>query len=69
MSLQKICLILACIAGGLWALGLAAGLVAAFPFGLPVLAGLGVLAFVFVRVVRDRLNNAEDDYYEKNIDK
>lgn len=33
------------------------------------LYGLGVLVTVvlLIKVLRDRLNNAEDDYYDKNV--
>ncbi len=43
------------------------GLFAIFPYGLIGLAVLAVVLYFVVRVVRDRLTNAEDDYYEKNI--
>ena len=69
MKLDQIMLILVCIAAGLWALGMIAGMIAAFPFGLPALAIAGVVGYVAYRVIRDRLNNAEDDYYENNVDK
>lgn len=69
MSLAKICLILVCVCGGVWATMMVVGLMAVFPFGLPLLLGLSVLAFVLVRVIRERLGNAEDDYYERNIRK
>jgi hypothetical protein len=62
-------LILVCLAVGLWALGLIAGMIAAFPYGLPVLAVVAVVGYVVYRVIRERLENAEDDYYEKNVDK
>lgn len=45
------------------------GLVDAFPEGLigfVVLVGFGLL---FAKVVKDRLNNKEDDYYDKHVDK
>ena len=45
------------------------GMVAAFPFGIigfVVLIGLGLL---FAKVVQDRLESKEDDYYSKNVDK
>jgi hypothetical protein len=44
-----------------------AGMIAAFPFGLVglvLLLGVGVL---FVKVLKERLRNKEDDYYSKNI--
>ncbi|MEM1046678.1 MAG: hypothetical protein AAGL24_11015 [Pseudomonadota bacterium] len=43
------------------------GLFAIFPYGLIGLAVLAVVLYFVVRVVRDRLTNTEDDYYEKNI--
>ena len=69
MKLDRIMLILVCLAVGLWALGLIAGMIAAFPYGLPVLAVVAVVGYVVYRVIRERLENAEDDYYEKNVDK
>jgi len=45
------------------------GMIAAFPYGLfgfIVLIGLGLL---FAKVVQDRMENKEDDYYSKNVDK
>jgi len=45
------------------------GMVKAFPYGIVgfvVLIGLGLL---FAKVVQDRLENKEDDYYSKNVDK
>lgn len=46
-----------------------AGMIAAFPFGLigfVVLLGVGVL---FVKVLKERLQNKDDDYYSKNVDR
>ena len=45
------------------------GLVDALPEGLigfAVIIGLGIL---FIKVIKDRINNKEDDYYNKNVDK
>jgi heme/copper-type cytochrome/quinol oxidase subunit 2 len=46
---------------------LVASAVAALPFGLPVLIVLLVIGYFVYRVVRDRIENKEDDYYDKNI--
>lgn len=43
------------------------GMIAIFPYGIPGLIVLSVMLYIFVRVVRERLGNKEDDYYEKNI--
>jgi len=45
------------------------GLIQAFPegiIGFIVIAGVGLL---FIKVVRDRMKNKEDDYYDKNVEK
>ncbi len=67
MSLDRIALICALIVIGFWLLGLFAGVFATLPYGLPVLVLLAVVGYVVYRVIRERLANAEDDYYEKNI--
>ncbi len=69
MKLDTILLILALLLGAVYAAFVVAGMIAALPWGLIGLVVIGVAAFVFYRVVTDRLRNAEDDYYEKNIHK
>jgi hypothetical protein len=44
-------------------------MIALFPWGLVGLAVIGIVGFVFIQVLRQRLNSAEDDYYERTIDK
>lgn len=51
-----------------WILGIIAGMVAAFPYGLIGLIVLAGIGFLFAKVIKDRINNKEDDYYSKNID-
>ena len=46
-----------------------AGMIAAFPFGLfglLLIAGIGIL---LVKVVKERMQNKEDDYYSSKVDK
>ncbi len=46
-----------------------AGAVAALPYGLVgllVFVGVGAL---FIKVIRERLKNREDDYYSNNVDR
>lgn len=69
MSLDRIALILIVIGGVVYAGVILVGMIAFFPFGLIGLVVFGVLAFIFIQVVRQRLANAEDDYYERNVDK
>lgn len=69
MSLDRIALILIVAGGVVYAGIILVGMIAFLPFGLIGLVVFGVLAFIFIQVVRQRLANAEDDYYERNVDK
>lgn len=67
MKLDTIALAIAVVFGGVW-LVIALFVSAQFPFyiGLvPILAGV----FLLARVVQQRLRNAEDDHYERTVDK
>ena len=46
-----------------------AGLLAAWPWGIIGLIVLATFGALLLKVLRDRLNNPEDDYYSRNIDK
>jgi len=57
------------IVAALYFIGMLFGMVAMFPFGLIgliVIFGVGVL---LVKVLKERINNKEDDYYSKKVDK
>ncbi len=52
----------------IWFVMMAVGMIAAFPWGLlglVPLVGIGILLWV---VVKERLDNQDDDYYSKNVD-
>ncbi|MCF6242795.1 MAG: hypothetical protein L3J74_15815 [Bacteroidales bacterium] len=67
--MERLGYILLSIIAVAWILGIIAGMVAAFPFGLIGLIVLAGIGFLFAKVVKDRINNKEDDYYSKNVDK
>ncbi len=52
----------------LWLLGMVAGMIAAFPWGLTGLVALLAIGLLFAKVLQDRLASKEDDYYSKNVD-
>jgi len=52
-----------------WFLAMIAGMVAAFPFGIIGLVAISGIGFLLAKVIKDRLQNKEDDYYTKNVDK
>ncbi len=53
----------------LWLIGMIAGMVAAFPFGILGLVVIFAVGLLFIKVLKQRLENKEDDYYEENVQK
>ena len=57
------------VVAALYVLAMIFGMFAAFPlglFGLLVLLGIGIL---FIKVLKERLRNKEDDYYADKVDR
>ena len=46
-----------------------AGSLAAFPYGIPGLLLLLAIGVLFVKVLKERIGNTEDDYYSRHVDK
>ena len=71
MRIDTLAAVLVAVLAAGWLAMLLGGLIFAAPFGilgiLAVLAVLAVLGWIFFRVIVERLRNAEDDYYEKNV--
>ncbi|OQY01603.1 MAG: hypothetical protein B6I20_07640 [Bacteroidetes bacterium 4572_117] len=61
-------ILLSVVAAG-WLIAMLAGMIVAFPFGLIGLIVIIGIGFLFAKVVKDRMENKEDDYYSKNVDK
>lgn len=53
----------------LWLIGIIAGMVAAFPFGIVGLVVIFAVGLLFVKVLKQRIESKEDDYYSKTVDK
>jgi hypothetical protein len=51
-----------------WIIALFIGLIAAFPYGLIGLIAIIGLGFLFAKVIKDRLENKEDDHYSDNVE-
>ncbi len=52
-----------------WVVLIIAGLIDSMPEGVIGLAAIFGIGVLFVKVLRDRLRNKEDDYYSKNVKK
>ena len=61
--------ILLAIVAVVWFVVVLIGIVAAFPYGLIGFVALGGIGLLFAKVVKDRLESEEDDYYSKNVEK
>ena len=53
----------------LWLVAMIAGLIAAFPYGLLGLLALIAVGLLLIKVLRERIASAEDDYYSKHVDR
>lgn len=65
--MEKIGYILLGIATICWIIAVIIGVIAAFPIGLVGLIAIIGIGFLFARVIKDRLENKEDDHYSENI--
>ena len=67
--MENIGYILLAIVGVCWLVAMIAGMVAIFPVGIIGLMAIAGIGFLFAKVIKDRLSNKEDDYYEKHVEK
>ena len=56
------------VSTGILVLALVTTAIALFPFGIILLAGLGIGAFILLSVAQQSRDNPEDRYYSENID-
>ncbi|MBU0529703.1 PepSY domain-containing protein [bacterium] len=67
--MENIGYILLGIAAICWIVAIIIGVVAAFPIGIIGLIAILGIGFLFAKVIKDRLENKEDDHYSETIDK
>ncbi|RLD72079.1 MAG: hypothetical protein DRJ10_18930 [Bacteroidetes bacterium] len=67
--MERIGYVLLSIVASAWLIAVLAGMIVAFPFGIIGIIVILGLGFLFAKVVKDRMENKEDDYYSKNVDK
>lgn len=68
MKLDTLALIGFAFIGILWASAIFAAFVMSFPMSLIAGIPLVIFSIILIVVIRQRLNNKEDDYYSKNIE-
>jgi len=69
MKLDQIALVFIIILALIWLGTVVAGMIALMPWGLLGVVPLVLILGILGRVIYQRQHNAEDDYYEKNVDK
>lgn len=52
----------------IWIIALFIGMIAAFPYGLVGLIAIIGIGFLFAKVIKERLENKEDDHYSDNVE-
>jgi hypothetical protein len=67
--MEKIAYILLSIVALCWLIGMLAGMIAAFPFGIIGLVAMLGIGLLFIKVLKERLSSKEDDYYSKKVEK
>jgi hypothetical protein len=67
--MEKIGYALLLIVAGCWLIGMLIGMIVAFPFGIIMLLGIVGVGLLFIKVLKERLSNKEDDYYSRTVDK
>jgi hypothetical protein len=59
--------VLLAIVALIWIVALFIGMIAAFPYGIIGLIAIVGIGFLFIKVIKDRLENKEDDHYSDNV--
>ena len=67
--MEKIGYLLLGIVAVCWTVGIIIGVVVAFPIGIIGLIAILGIGFLFAKVIKDRLENKEDDHYSDTVDK
>jgi len=66
-EMERIGYLLLALAAIIWIVLLFIGLISLFPAGLIGLLALIGVGLLLAKVIKDRINNKDDDYYSKNI--
>ncbi len=66
--LEKVGYALLGIVCALYLIVMFVGLIAALPWGIVGLIAIAGIGLLLIKVVRERIGNREDTYYEKHVD-
>ena len=66
-NFERVAYVLLAVVALAWLGVLLVGAVAAFPFGLVILVALLAVGILLIKIVKERLQSSEDDYYDRNV--
>lgn len=66
---EKIGYAILAVVAACWLAAVLFGAIAALPYGLVGLLAIGGVGMLFIKVLRERIGNKEDDYYSKHVDR
>jgi len=67
-NLEKIAYVLLGLVCTLYVGVMLVGMIAALPWGIVGLIAVAGIGLLLIKAIRERVANAEDDYYSKNVD-
>lgn len=67
--MEKVAYVLLLIVCCIWLAAIFLGLITALPYGLIGLIAIVGIGLLFIKVLKERLSDEEDNYYSKNVDK
>jgi hypothetical protein len=65
--MEKIAYVILLVIAVLWIIAVIIGFVAIFPAGIIGLILVIAIGLLFIKVLKERFANKEDDYYDKNV--
>lgn len=67
--LERIAYFILLIVAGAWLGAMIVGMISAWPFGVFGLAALLAIGLLLIKVLKERIGNEEDDYYERTVER
>ena len=67
--MERMGYLLLAVVAALYIVAMVVGMISALPYGLIGLVAIAGVGLLFIKVVKERLDSREDDYYSKNVDK
>ena len=68
-NFERVAYVLLALVALAWLAVMLVGAVVAFPFGLVILVALLAVGLLLIKIVKERLESSEDDYYDKNVER